>query len=267
MNSKFSKIFILVLTVGLVASCAGESDEISSGSSSGSLGDSSPTNIPHASGLFIAYGDNASDVYESDDSLSSTVTQVTVTAYADDMNDLIVSGVAVNFATEWGSFLDGFDSCVLSEGSCSVTWQSGDPLYAPPDCEVAFTAWTVGDETFFDDNDNGYYDSGELFYDTEEPYLDIDSNFQYDATTYSYEGRPEIIDIIDYTGTGDGSNGVHDSVNGLYNGRLCNSNCGTSYTIISKISGMTIQEPFTDTDDLNNNGETDDEVNFCNYSL
>ncbi len=279
MNSKFSKIFILVLTVGLVASCAGESDEISSGSSSGSLGDSSPTNIiSGGEGFFMAFESDAFEVYDQTEvigeylsgdkilSYPSTVTEATITIYADDENDLRVSGKTVNFKTEWGTFLDGYDSCVLSNGSCTVTWQSGSPSTAPTDCRVAFTAWAVGEETFVDENANGYYDLGEAYYESEEPFLDIDHDGQYDSDIFSYELIREIIDIIDYTGDGDGLNAQHDSGDSLYNGRLCNSGCGSSSTILSDRATVIIQSAFTDADDIDNDNDDEEIMLRCNDS-
>lgn len=49
----------------------------------------------------------------------------------------------------------------------------------PRDMMVTITAWTNGEEAFYDRNGNGFYDSGEIFVDAPEPYGDHDDNDQY----------------------------------------------------------------------------------------
>ncbi len=49
----------------------------------------------------------------------------------------------------------------------------------PRDGWVSLTAVTTGEETFFDTNANGQYDSGELFNDEGEPFVDYKRMFAY----------------------------------------------------------------------------------------
>lgn len=270
----------LFLTVALIipflmtAGCSDDEDSVttSGGGNNGSLGDSTPTGRITADGFFVLYTPGVAPVFDS--KINFIGTEVIITAFADDVNDLvIVSGQTVNFATEWGTFLDEKDSCVLDEGQCSVVWRSGDPGTAPGSCRVAITAWTTGEEFFFDENDNGLFDSTESFFrDLQEPFLDINGNGSFDSAIATAEFVGEIIDIINFDGTTPGSrSGDHDLGNGLYDGSLCasgNSQCNTRTSmIIHTRSTLLIQEPFADADDLNGNGNTEEEINFCGFNF
>jgi hypothetical protein len=271
---KFLMTLPLVLSLGVISGC---SDDTASGTdvsgantNSGSLGDSTPTGKIDAAGFYVLYDPAIPTVFDSD--LSYQQQQVTVTVFAEDVNDLTeLSGQTVNFKTEWGGWLDERDSCVLDKGQCSVTWRSGAPSTAPQDCRVAITAWADGEESFFDANDNNLYDPTETFADMQEPFLSINSNVNdsFDAALSTFEGVGELIDIKDFDGRS-GHNFAHDAGDGKYTGTLCaaaNPNCsGRTSMIIHYRSTLLIQEIFTDSNDIDGDGDTTEEINFCNFA-
>ena len=274
---------MLLASLGMVSGC-GDDDEAATAaggggsSSNGDLGDSTPTGRISADGFYMLFDPAIPSVFDED--RNYTQESVVITAFAEDVNDLVeFGGQTVNFKAEWGSWLDERDSCVISNGSCSVTWRSGDPATAPGSCFVAITAWTVGEESFFDANDNGVFDATETFNDLEEPFLNINYvqnwNIPLDLTytpgISTVELVGELIDITDFNGPGLSLPGDHDSGNGLYDGSLCasgNPQCsGRESMIIHTRSNLLIQEPFTDSDDLDADSDTDENITFCGFNL
>ena len=231
MYSKFYKIIMLVLVAGLVSSCDNEGDGSSFGTvgtvsvADGGIVPSEPTGIVTGDGFFMLFNPAILSVIDADGNY--TQQQATITVNADDIFDSVApSGQIVKFKTEWGTFLEG-DTCTLSDGSCSITWSSGAPWSTPPDCRVAITAWTIGEETFSDTNGNNLFDAGEaLLLDYPEPVLDINSDCLYSAIV-SFEGVPEIIDmnvINGDTSAGAGRDGIFTVADNLYSGTLCAAN-------------------------------------------
>ena len=236
MYSNLCKIILLVLVVGLTSNCGGEGSgsafqgggvggTVTVGGGGTGITPSNPTGIITGDGFFILFAPAIPEVIATDGSF--TQKEATITAYADDIFDSVVpAGQVIKFKTEWGTFLEG-DTCTLDNGFCSVQWRSGAPWSIPPDCRVAITAWTVGEETFADGNGNNLFDVGEaLLLDYPEPVLDIDSDGLYSAVV-SFEGVPEIIDMNIIDGdmsVGGGKDGVFTDADGLYTGTLCASN-------------------------------------------
>lgn len=145
-----------------------------------------------------------------------------ITATAADNNGALVSSGTVYFTTQYGIL--SAPSCQLENGRCSVTWQSVANLESlildngQIDIVNNITAWTYGSEGFIDlDGDDRLSDS-EVFFDTDEPYLDRNDNYTYDAATDDT--------ITDNT---------HDDANGLFDGPNCDPNtrsdCGSSSLI------------------------------------
>ncbi len=263
----------LVLSCAILSGCSDDTSTAASvngsSSSSGSLGPSTQTGIITHRDFHILYDNPIPEIF--DDEGAYVQTTIVISVHADDINDLNVSGQVINFATEWGKWSgESGDSCVLVDGSCSVSWTSGDPGFAPADCQVSFTAWANGEERFSDENDSGFFDVGEDFsdaYDLEEPFLDINENGIYDDPGCNTDGICEMIDIVNFTGDTPGTtNGIHDPDDGFYNGSLCadvgaNPLCTSSATstMIHTRSVLTIQLPFDHDDD-----DTTAEVNICN---
>ena len=276
--TRFFHLFALLIMAALISACSDQpvftpgSSQSSGGGSggSGSLGPSQPTGKINAAGFYILYDPAEPIIFNSD--LSYQQQNVTITVFAEDINDLTqLNGQVVNFKTEWGGWLDQKDSCVITNGQCSVTWRSGKPSTAPQDCYVAFTAWAQGEEPFFDENGNGLFDQNESFVDYEEPFLNINTNINstFDANVFTFEGVGELIDIVDFDGR-NGHDYVHDAGDGKYTGSYCapgNTRCsGRTSMIIHYRSELLIQSPFTDSNDINGNGNTTEKINFCNYS-
>lgn len=252
-TAEFSLALFITIAAVLVTGCSDEDDAASSsggGSSStnGSLGDTEPTGKISADGFFILYDPGLPEIVDAEGNFVQQ--EVTVTVFAEDVNDLVeLNGHTVNFRTEWGAFLDGRDSCELSNGACSVTWRSGNPATIPGSCLVSFTAWAEGEEGFVDANDNDLFDVGETLADQGEPFLDIDFDGNYNSGIITVEGVVELIDIINFTGSTPGSkSGDHDVGNNLYDGSLCASNntancSGRTAQIIHTRSQMLIRAP------------------------
>jgi hypothetical protein len=116
-------------------------------------------------------------------------TSVTVFV-GDNLNDkTVLDGVTVNFSTEGGR-ID--PSCSISDGSCSVTWNSQLPAPVGDDGRVTVVAWMSGAESFKDLNANGLFDDGDLFADVDsrpdltEPYLNDNKYTFIDPTRPAY---------------------------------------------------------------------------------
>lgn len=279
---KITTIFttgLLLASISLLSGCSDETDSATtangSSSNNGSLGDSTPTGRIAADGFFVLYDPAVPEVFDAE--LSYSQQSVTITAFGDDVNDLAeVNGQTVNFRAEWGQWLDERDSCVMDNGSCSVTWRSGDPATAPGSCLVAITAWTTGEEAFFDADDDGQFEASDnavqAFSDLQEPFLDINNNGSFDGAISTVELVGELIDIINFDGTTpDAKSGDHDSGNTLYDGSLCaagNALCNTSRTsmIIHTRSTLLIQQPFADANDIDGDGDTTEDIVFCGFN-
>ncbi|MBC8211871.1 MAG: hypothetical protein H8E21_12485 [Gammaproteobacteria bacterium] len=240
----------LIAATALLTGCS--DDETSASSTNGNvsgtsnsvgLGPSVPTGIVSHRDFRIGFDPGIALVFDSQGNFSGG-DPVSIVIRADDIKDLVVDGQTVNIRTEWGTFTDDKDSCVLQNGTCFVTWLPGSSQTAPSalipspaesaECRVAFTAWTRGEEKFSDANGNGVLDVGEVFTDLPEPYLDINetglySNFNgyvsgWDAPGYCNSDR--VCEMIDTNG-----NRLHDEPDGKYNGTLCasgNPDCSTN---------------------------------------
>ena len=235
LKNSASRISIAAALAFLISACGGDGGSDISGAAGvvgaggtgggpggSSIGPSTPTGIITHRDFIILYDDADPQIF---DNLGAyTQKPIVVSIHADDIFDLPVSNAVVNFATEWGTFTTS-DSCVLSNGTCSVTWIPGNPAVtnAPGDCLVGFTAWAVGEEQFADVNANNLFDLGEPFIDLEEPYLDLAGNGVFDLVC-NPDFVCETIDIVNFDGTTPGTgNGVHDIADGFYNGSLCAS--------------------------------------------
>lgn len=100
---------------------------------------------------------------------------------ADHNNNPVDDGQEVTFWAEFGRITE---TCETSDGACSVTWTSGGNR--PLDGLVTVTAYTVGEDTFFDSDiiDNlpgtdGVYDVGETIIRGDE----VIKDYNYDGFT------------------------------------------------------------------------------------
>lgn len=108
---------------------------------------------------------------------------VTVTAFlADHFNNPVPDGTTVSFMTEGGEIEP---ACITAKGVCSVAWRSQDP--APVDHRATILATAVGEESFRDEDGDGFFgnadgdayaDNGNGQYD--EPFADTNANGRFD---------------------------------------------------------------------------------------
>ena len=92
----------------------------------------------------------------------------TVSVYAADRhNHPVPDDTVVHFLTNGGAIEQ---QCAIANGACSVKWNSQQPV---PDSGLATViAYTRGEESFLDLNDNDAYDAGEDYDDLSEPFID-----------------------------------------------------------------------------------------------
>lgn len=162
---------------------------------------------------------------------SFTKTDLEVTAFIGDRNNqLLTDPHTIYFKSEYGLIEP---SCVTdATGSCSVTWSAIDfPEDGGPGSDnfTTIVAYTVGEESFTDNNGNGIFDDADnpSFNDLEEPYINL--NLRSDLNDEIFDGNDIVIDTVngnDLTG----SNEVHDIADGFFNGGGCthSSLCSTT---------------------------------------
>jgi hypothetical protein len=114
----------------------------------------------------------------------------TITA-ADHHNNPVPDGTEISFWAEYGIISD---TCTTTEGSCSVTWYSGgdrtimrDPAASGPDGLATITAWTAGEDSFYEVGIADHlFDVGDFLVSTPERFYDRNKNGSYDATFEEY---------------------------------------------------------------------------------
>ncbi len=140
-----------------------------------------------------------------------------ITAHvADRHNNPVPDGTEISFLTNGGR-VD--QRCTTTNGDCSVTWKAQLPI--PPDFQAKIIAYTTGEESFTDLNDNDNYDVGEIFTDISEPFFDINEDGVRD---------PLLEEFVDAD-----SDNVFDGPDGLFTGTPCvgdNTVCNRISTLI-----------------------------------
>ena len=134
---------------------------------------------------------------------------------ADRHNNPVPDNTTIFFLTNGGK-ID--QQCSTANGACSVTWTEQTPT--PSDFQAKILAYTSGEESFTDLNDNDKFDAGEPFTDISEPFFDINENGIRDS-------NEEFVDV-------DNDN-VFDGANGLFTGEPCvgdNTVCDRRNTLI-----------------------------------
>jgi len=121
---------------------------------------------------------------------------------ADRHNHTVPDGTIVNFLTNGGALEQ--NACSTTKGKCTVTWRSQNP--APSDGIVHVLAYTAGEESFVDLNDNDSFDAGETTTDVSEPFIDTSLDGTRDATE----------EFVDYN-----ANLTFDNGDGVYTGASC----------------------------------------------
>lgn len=143
---------------------------------------------------------------------------------ADRYNNPAPDGTAVAFTTAGGHVVG---SCTTpsapgaADGTCTVNWTSANPRPStsgsPPSAlngRARILATAIGEESFTDNNGNGYWDSGEPFVNLGEPYRDDNENNAYEVGEY----------FLDFN-----QNGTRDPGDGTFKGITCTGS-GSSAT-------------------------------------
>jgi len=177
------------------------------------------TGVPDQNSISLAFSTHNPEAFSYD------AEEVTVTArLADRFNNPVPDGTAVYFTAEGGSIEPG---CSTTKGACAVTWTSQEPR--PVDHRATILAVAIGDESFFDEDGDGFYsdNDGEPFLDLgngiyDEPFTDTNANSIFDEP---------FTDDNPNNGTYDfGENFVDYNRNGRYDGAGHNPAGETSFS-------------------------------------
>lgn len=206
---------ILLLATGLLVGCGKAQDTsgsptVGSGSGSSSANpDPSPqpsVGIPDQNSMSLSVSEYNVDCLNIDGVTSDITIRL-----ADQLNNntTIPDGTIVYFAAEGGA-IDA--QCETAKGACTVTWTCQD--YRPPDGRVTVLAWTLGTESFNDNNSNGFFDTGDSMVvetDRGEPFIDKDEDGVRDTDE----------EFVNYPNPGLNTGGTYDVADGLYSGVNC----------------------------------------------
>lgn len=210
------------------------------------------TGIPTANNFSMAVGCGNIEGYDVD-GVTTTVTA----RLSDRFQNPVPDGTAVTFHAKAGAIGAECTTATTSTegGLCSVTYRSSGNRPTGTNGSgvslaglVPLLATAIGEESFNDANGNGYFDVGETFTDTSEP-------FENDA--WLYTGGKPIYSAGDPSGADwfydFNDNGMHDGPDGFFNGVLCNDTArcagphsagiGAMSTIILSGSNATITDP------------------------
>ncbi|GGI84640.1 hypothetical protein GCM10007978_22850 [Shewanella hanedai] len=179
-----------------------------------------------------------------------TLVQITA-KLSDAFNNRVPDGTSVTFRTEGGDIVD---SCLTTNGDCTVDWQSKNPrpfgatvqplaldgqgrqywdvrqnyyLGQPMGGRTTVTATAVGEESFADTNGNGRFDANEVAaflgkntagddFDLDEPFEDFNEDGLFNPEQGAGAGGGSLEELIDFD-----SDGNFDTKDTLYNGVLC----------------------------------------------
>jgi hypothetical protein len=169
-----------------------------------------------------------------------------VVRMADRFNNPVPNGTAVTFTASGGVI---GEQCTTTAGACTVNWISSDPrpqpTSSPPSLlpgRVVILATAIGEDSFTDNNSNGFYDAGESFADLGEPFRNDDESVAPDYQLGEF--------FYDFN-----NNGVRDASDGAFSGVTCtgtgaSATCnltttglGSSARIIMSTSGASISGP------------------------
>ena len=219
MNNRFIKIMALVASsVSFVSGC-GDNSTFETPSTSGTFSNDGVISQKNFILLFSPVAPKFFDV------VNNTFTEVTSeisVIIGDNDNRLITGSRTVFFRSEWGLIEP---SCTTVDGTCSVTWVSGDTSDMPADLQANILAFSSnGQESFTDINGNGLFYDGDSFKDLEEPYIDVDESASFTVGDLI----EDTINGLDLTG----QDRQHNTADGKYNGPNCSHStlCSTALT-------------------------------------
>ena len=235
-TANYKLLTFMVISSLLMTGCSGTEDALGGGGT----GVTENEGVVSQRNFTVA----ASDIYPLVlDDTGFHVLDVTITAYIGDRNNQTITGShTVHFETEWG-VID--PSCVTVDGSCSVIWSTAsfEPAFFPGNDAAGhpgstIVAYTLGEESFTDLNDNNLFDDTDAatipFDDFEEAYIDIANNGTFDL------GTDLVIDTINGLDSL-GSNQTHDGVDSMFNGAGCiHSSLCSDVTLIMVWDSVTL---------------------------
>ncbi len=144
---------------------------------------------------------------------------------ADRYNNPAPNGTAVAFTTAGGHIVGACQTPSVpggaQDGTCKVDWTSANPRPStsgsPPSLRngrSVILATSIGEESFTDQNGNGYWDTGEPFVNLGEPYRDDNEDNAYESGEY----------FLDFN-----QNGTRDAGDGTFKGIACSGgSCSTT---------------------------------------
>ena len=200
-------------------------------------GGASSTNIISDNKFAVAASDLNPQVRDTVNLITFGGIEVTITASAGDKNNALVTSGTVYFATEYG-YLSASSCNLDSTGTCSITWTSIPDFASLPsngDLINSITAWTYGEESYFDLDGDGSFSDGDgvQITDTGEPFIDIDHDGNYLAGT----------DIPIHTD----ADGIYTVANGKFDGSNCTrsntAECGNSQIAIYDLVELDLAIP------------------------
>ena len=225
MNSHFLTIIPLLASSTLfVSACSDDSPFVDPGTTgAGAASNEVQTQVPDQNSLSLAFEKLAVEAINREGEI------ITATVYvADRNNNPVPDNTAVRFETNGG---DIEPQCLTTSGTCSVIWTEHDPT--PASFEAIVIAYTNGEESFTDLNDNALFDAGEPFTDISEPFFDLNEDSLRDPNSEVF---------ID----GDNDNDF-DTADGLFTGTPCIGDitvCNRVSTLIWTSDSITLSGSF-----------------------
>lgn len=217
MNNRFLTILTLITSSTLFMVGCSDTDAFNNTAATDAASNEVQTQVPDQDSLTLSVEKIAVEA------LDFNGEAVTVTVYvADRNNNPVPDNTAIKFLTNGGAVEP---QCLTTGGACSVIWTEQDPTPGvdgvPGNFEAIILAYTTGEESFTDSNDNGLYDAGEPWTDITEPFFDTNDDGERDP-------------IIDEFVDADNDN-TFDIADGLFTGTPCigdNTVCNRVSTLI-----------------------------------
>ncbi len=216
-----TKLFTATTLLLLLGACSGDNEAFEPAGSN----ILPPTNIADANSFTL--GRTIANL----EALTRNGVENEITArVADRHNNPAPDGTVVQFLTNGGSIPS---QCKTTDGACTVTWISQNPrpgVNGNPGQPgvVVVLAYTTGEESFNDLNDNDQFDAGETIADLPEPFLDVNL----DGTRNANE------EFVDFNG-----NNTFDLADGVYTGTSCvgdNTVCNRTNLFVWQTSSFLI---------------------------
>ena len=198
MNNHLITLFSLITSSSLFIVGCGDTSTLENPVVTGALNNEIQTQIADLDSFSLATEKIAIEALEREGYTSNISIYV-----ADRNNNPVPDNTSVLFEASWGQVEP---QCLTIDGACSVTWtEAGQNQFLPASLDAVILAYTVGEESFTDLNDNDLFDSGEPFTDISEPFLDVNNNAVRDASTEEFidSDRDNTFDLADglFTGT------------------------------------------------------------------